>query len=307
MIAADFSTVGERIAQPTGATENSPQIGLEQYYSEAGPDYAAWSPEFNMHFGFYRAGANPFNREAMLEQMNVEILERLRLNGIVEPQLLDLGCGLGATLRSFARRLPHAQLLGLTKVPWQVEQARKLNNAAGCGGRVRIMEGDYEATNLPGASCDGIYALESSCYAHGAGKDSLLAEAYRLLRPSGRFVVVDGFLSSGRFASALQQHIYHKASECWAIEEFAQLHQFAAQMDQLGFTGISVEHLQMRVAPSVAHIPWVTLKFLLTDVVFGKRKMTRARWNNVLAPVLLPFVSAPLGPLTYCMIAATKQ
>jgi hypothetical protein len=60
------------------------------------------------------------------------------------------------------------------------------------------------------------------------------------------------------------------------------------------------------VAPSVAHIPWVTIKFLLTDVVFGKRKMTRARWNNVFAPVLLPIVSAPLGPMTYCRITATK-
>jgi hypothetical protein len=60
-------------------------------------------------------------------------------------------------------------------------------------------------------------------------------------------------------------------------------------------------------SPSVAHIPWVTLKFLLTDVVFGHRQMTRARWNNVLAPVLLPLVSAPLGPMIYCMIAATKR
>src|SRR5277367_5761924 len=77
-----------------------PPIGLEQYYSEAGPDYAAWSREFNMHFGYYRAGANPFGREAMLEQMNTEVLSRLQLNGIPEPQLLDLGCGLGATLRS---------------------------------------------------------------------------------------------------------------------------------------------------------------------------------------------------------------
>jgi hypothetical protein len=51
----------------------------------------------------------------------------------------------------------------------------------------------------------------------------------------------------------------------------------------------------------------VTLKFLLTDVAFGKREMTRARWNNVLAPVLLPLVSAPLGPMTYCMITATKR
>jgi hypothetical protein len=51
----------------------------------------------------------------------------------------------------------------------------------------------------------------------------------------------------------------------------------------------------------------VTLKFLLTDVVFGQRKMTRARWNNVLTPVLLPLVGTPLGPMTYCMITATKR
>lgn len=31
-------------------------------------------PEFNMHFGYYRAGANPLRRESMLEQMNVEVL-----------------------------------------------------------------------------------------------------------------------------------------------------------------------------------------------------------------------------------------
>src|SRR5246500_4489553 len=110
----------------------SAQIGLEQYYSEAGPDYAAWSREFNMHFGYYRAGANPLDREAMLEQMNAEVLSRLKLDGITEPQLLDLGCGLGATLRSFARRLPNAMLSGVTRVPWQVEHARSLNEAAGC-------------------------------------------------------------------------------------------------------------------------------------------------------------------------------
>src|SRR5262252_8260329 len=102
----------------------APQVGLEQYYSEAGPDYAAWSREFNMHFGYYHAGANPFDREAMLEQMNAEVLARLHLDGIAEPQLLDLGCGLGATLRSFSRRLSHPKLWGLTRVPWQVEQAR---------------------------------------------------------------------------------------------------------------------------------------------------------------------------------------
>jgi MPBQ/MSBQ methyltransferase len=307
IIASQAALTEESAVKPASPAHVVPQIGLEQYYSEAGPDYAAWSREFNMHFGYYRAGANPFRREAMLEQMNAEVLARLKLEGIAEPRLLDLGCGLGATLRSFARRLPKAWLLGITRVPWQVENARALNRAAGCGERVRVVEGDYEGTALSSASYDGVYALESSCHAHGADKGALLAEAHRLLRPGGRFIVADGFLARDRFANALQLHIYRKLCDCWVIEQLAQLDRFRARLEELGFRDIIIEHLQMRVAPSVAHIPWVTLKFLLTDVVFGKGKMTRARWNNVLAPVLLPLVSAPLGPMTYCMITATKR
>jgi cyclopropane fatty-acyl-phospholipid synthase-like methyltransferase len=306
MIAAQSTLNEESVAQAVSAAQVLPQIGLEQYYSEAGPDYAAWSREFNMHFGYYRAGLNPLRRETMLEQMNAEVLARLRLEGLAEPRLLDLGCGLGATLRSFARRLPRARLFGITRVPWQVENARALNQAAGCGERVRVLEGDYEETVLPGASYDGVYALESSCHAHGADKGALLAEAHRLLRPGGRLIVADGFLSGDRLANALQERIYRKLCECWVIEQLAQLDRFRSRLEDLGFADITIEHLQMRVAPSVAHIPWVTLKFLLTDVVFGKSKMTHARWNNVLAPVLLPLVSAPLGPMIYCMITATK-
>jgi len=290
------------------AVKVAPPISLEQYYSEAGPDYAAWSRGFNMHFGYYRAGANPLDREAMLEQMNAEVLARLKAEGIAEPHLLDLGCGLGATLRSIARRLPHAKLWGITRVPWQVQRAREFNQAAGCGERISVLEGDYEDTALlPESGFDGVYALESSCHAHGADKRDLLIEAHRALRPGGRLLVCDGFLSANRLVSRMQERIYRKLCECWVIEQLAQLDLFTARLEQLGFEEITVEHLQMRVAPSVAHVPWVTVKFLLTDVLFGEREMTRARWNNVLAPVLLPLVSAPLGPMTYCMISATKS
>jgi len=307
MIAIDVNVTEEAATQPVAIAPVAPQIGLEQYYREAGPDYAAWSREFNMHFGYYRLGANPLHRESMLEQMNAEVLARLHLNDLAEPRLLDLGCGLGATLRSIARRLPHARLVGITRVPWQVERADALNHEAGCGERVRVIEADYQDTKLPRSSYDGAYALESSCHAHGADKGRMLAEVYRLLRHGGRLVVADGFLGGGRFAGAWQQRIYRKLCECWVIEELGHLRLFAARLEQLGFTDIIVEPLQWRVAPSVAHIPWVTLKFLLTDVVCGKRSMTRARWNNVLAPVLLPLVSAPLGPMTYCMVTATKR
>jgi hypothetical protein len=70
MIAAQTQVIRKAVVQPVVSAHHTPRIGLEQYYREAGPDYAAWSREFNMHFGYYRAGSNPLHREAMLEQMN---------------------------------------------------------------------------------------------------------------------------------------------------------------------------------------------------------------------------------------------
>lgn len=308
MIATDIAAIhaAEEPATQAASQTAALPVSLEEYYREAGPDYAAWSPEFNMHFGYFRAGANPLRRESMLEQMNAEVLTRLHVTHLPKPKLLDLGCGLGATLRSFARRLPHARLVGLTRVPWQVDRAQTLNTTAGLTDRIRILEGDYEDTILPRGSYDAVYALESSCHAHGADKAALLAEAHRLLRPGGRLLIADGFLARRRFLFPLQQRIYRKLCECWVIEELGQLDLVTARLRDLGFTNITVENLQLRVAPSVAHVPWVTLKFLFTDVFFGKGKMTRARWNNILAPVLLPLVSAPLGPMTYCMVTAIK-
>ena len=296
---------------PAAIARSSEPMGLEEYYEEAGPDYAAWSREFNMHFGYFRLGMNPLRREPMLERMNVEVRERLHLDASTSANILDLGCGLGGTLRSLARRLPLATLTGVTLVPWQVQRARALNEAAVTGskepcGHIDVLCADYENTHLPSGSMDAAYALESSCHAHTAGKRPLLQEAHRLLRSGGRLVVADGFLRTASALHGPQRPIYRKLCQCWVIPELGELDLFLQEMRSLGFADICVESLQYRVAPSVFHIPWVTLKFLVTDVVFGKRRMTRARWNNVIAPLLLPLLGVPGGPMVYCMISATK-
>jgi MPBQ/MSBQ methyltransferase len=298
------------LVTPAPAETATTPISFQRYYEEAGPDYAAWSACFNMHFGFFRWGMNPFQREAMLEQMNLEVLDRLHLNP--EPsacspaRILDMGCGLGATLRSFARRLRGADLNGITLVPWQLEQGQRLNQSCPQAACINLTLGNYEHTNEPSASFDAVYALESSCYAHGANKSALLKESRRLLRSGGRIVVADGFLGP-RKLRGLQKYIYSKLCECWVIDTFAEVEQFTRELERLGFRDIVVEQIQSRVTPSVLHVPWVTLKFLLTTVLFGGRKMTRARWNNVLAPILLLFVSFPLGPLAYYIISATRD
>jgi ubiquinone/menaquinone biosynthesis C-methylase UbiE len=293
-------------AQTISATTSA---NFQRYYEEAGPDYAAWSPGFNMHFGFFRWGMNPFKREAMLEQMNEEILRRLRPIGQgsehIPARILDMGCGLGATLRSFARRLSSAHLNGITLVPWQLEKGRQLNQSCPEGGSIALTLGDYEHMTQPSSSFDAVYAIESSCYAHDANKTAFVREAHRLLRPGGRIVVADGFLGRGKLHGP-QKNIFRKLCECWAIDTLGEVEPFTREFERMGFRDIVVEQMQFRVAPSVLHVPWVTLKFLLTTVMFRGRKMTRARWNNVLAPILLPFVGFPLGPMAYYIISATR-
>jgi SAM-dependent methyltransferase len=259
-----------------------------------------------MHFGFFRWGMNPFRREAMLEQMNHEVFDRLRLANLPHARVLDMGCGLGATLRSFARRLPHADLNGITLVPWQLERGGHLNQSCPEGKHIALALGDYEHTAEPAESFDAVYALESSCYAHAANKSAFLQEARRLLRPGGRIVVADGFLGAGKLRGP-QKPIYQELCDCWVIETLGEVDPFRRELERLGFSEITVEQIQFRVAPSVLHVPWVTLKFVLKSVVFGQRKMTRARWNNVLAPVLLPFVGYPIGPMAYYIISATRS
>ena len=290
-------------------TVTTTSASFQRYYEEAGPDYEAWSPRFNMHFGFFRWGMNPFRREAMLEQMNQEVLRRLHLEtDSPKPfpvHILDMGCGLGATLRSIAAIMPDADLHGITLVPWQLEQGRLLNRSCPNGIGVTLTLGDYEHTKEPSATFDGVYAIESSCYAAGANKSAFLKQAHRLLRPGGRLVVADGFLGPGKLRGP-QKSLCRRLCDCWAIDVLGEVEPFRSELQRLGFRDIVVEQMQARVTPSVFHVPWVTLKFLLVSVVFGKRKMTRARWNNILAPILLPFVSFPLGPMAYYIVTATR-
>lgn len=289
---------------PTAASTTATGDSFQRYYEEAGPDYAAWSPHFNMHFGFFRWGMNPFRREAMLEQMNREVFDRLHLDRTPRPRVLDMGCGLAATLRSFARRLPAAQLNGITLVPWQLEQGSRLNQQCPEAETISLRLGDYEHTAEPCASFDAVCAIESSCYGKGADKSAFLREAHRLLRPGGRIVVADGFIGPGAWRGP-QKNLYRKLCDCWVIDTLGAIEPFTAELTCLGFRDVVVERVQSRVTPSVLHVPWVTLRFLAT-AAFGRRTMTRARWNNVLAPLLLPLLGHPIGPLAYYIVSATR-
>jgi cyclopropane fatty-acyl-phospholipid synthase-like methyltransferase len=227
-----------------------------EFYEEASADYEHWSRNFNMHLGFYRRGTGVFDREKMLEQMNLEVARRLRLDPENAATLVDLGCGVGSISRTIARNYPKSIIKGVTVSPTQVRTANRLNALQSLDDRIEIIECDYRAIPLENASADGAWAVESACYASGTAKEDLIREMSRVLKPGGRFAVADCFLK--RPAVELKFPVtrcYPSVCKSWALIEMPMLNQFIAALETHGFRDVVVEDISWRIAPSLAHVP----------------------------------------------------
>ncbi len=284
----------------------SKKESIISYYEKAGPDYSTWSKNYNMHFGYWQKGINPFNREAMLEQLNKKVLEKLSLDTKSAFTLADLGCGLGATLRYGAKNFPAMRGKGITLVPWQVKQATTLNKASMQTQSIEILEGDYCNTNFADNSLDAVVAIESSCYATGASKTDLLTEIHRILKPGGRFVISDGFLKKPVAKTGFIRRVYDQLCSSWALTELGNINEVKKELEHLNFTDISAEDVSLNIAPSVAHVPFTVLYFLVKEFLFGKEKMNKERWDNLKSPLLTMVLGSAQSTFGYYFVSGRK-
>ena len=162
---------------------------------------------------------------------NPTALAELREGEVV----LDLGSGGGIDVLLSARRVgPTGRAYGLDMTDEMLELARA--NAAKAGAtNVEFLRGSIEAIPLPDASVDLII---SNCVINlSADKRQVLREAFRVLKPGGRFAVSD-VVVKGELPDSLRKNM-----ELWvgcvagALEEG----EFLALLAEAGFEGGSIE------------------------------------------------------------------
>lgn len=305
----DFRLPGTARPTPPAVEGHVSREDTQDYFTEVADDYRAWSPSYNMHFGFWRLGLNPLRREGMLIEMNRTVGRALRLDTATTtgPRcVLDLGCGVGATSRTLVGDDPALHAVTVTNVPVQNGIAARLDARAGVADRVAHVEADYTRTGLPAAQADGAWALESACYAEGTAKADFVREAARLLKPGARLVVVDGFLlrrQPGRLAGWL----HRLWADSWAVPTLAVREDFVAALRAHGFDDIEVKSLRWRVAPSALHIPALATRFTLAELWKARGKLSPWRRKHIVASYCALALGMFWRDFDYAMVTARRR
>jgi arsenite methyltransferase len=158
--------------------------------------------------------------------------------------VLDLGSGGGIDVLLSAKRVGSTgKAYGLDMTDEMLALARENQRKAGVT-NVEFLKGEIEHIPLPDASVDVVI---SNCVINlSADKDAVLAEAYRVLKPGGRFAVSD-VVVRGDVPAEVRRSV-----ELWigcvagALEES----EYRAKLGKAGFEEVAVEPTRIYTAES---------------------------------------------------------
>ena len=168
-----------------------------------------------------------------VEDRIADVVRRLGSTHVV-----DLGCGVGASLCYLARLLPISGM-GVTLSPIQVRAARERIEAEGLSDRLACIEGDFG--NLPAGmqAADVAYAIES--FVHAPDPARFFAEAGRLVRPGGALVICDDVRRRGNSREA--ERSIHRFKRGWHVNSLLEVDELRSLASEGGFEHESTEDL----------------------------------------------------------------
>ena len=169
---------------------------VRRYYDRHTPVFVALGQDGRagtLHRAVWGPGTN--NRQQAFRYVEDQIADLLRqLPARAEgSHVVDLGCGVGASLCYLAERLP-IRGTGITLSAVQAQLAERRIRETGLSNRLACIDGDF--CDLPAGIelANLAYAIES--FVHGPSPARFFAQCSHLVRPGGLLVICDDFRRS---------------------------------------------------------------------------------------------------------------
>jgi ubiquinone/menaquinone biosynthesis C-methylase UbiE len=180
-----------------------------------------------------------------------------------------------------------------------MKEAHQLSNR-------RFVQGDFHKLRFDDNSFDAVFAVE--CLCQGTDWQSAIAEAHRVLRPGGRFVMIDCFRQSPleNFDADIQLAA-RLVEKTMAVEEFAVRHEWLRVAAENGLVVREQIDLSQSISQNLARFYSLSRRFFkmpLAARAFLKAFPPRLI-ENAISGLLMPFTVGS-GVHQYYLVALEK-